>query len=168
MAVAIDRALVELDQGKYAAAVKSADEALARVASGQLSGAGRTYLQRTALLTSVRTQAAAGKADAAQAATVALVAHIGAEAAADQDLASTVFFAQGETALAKGDTAGAVALLSKCVPEDHVCRKSLAAAQEKAGDKSGAEATKKAILAGMHTDPMGLWVRARIAPAKKK
>ena len=113
-------------------------------------------------------QASLGQAEAAQGAATSLQTEAGPAALTDQDLASTVAFAQGQAALAKGDGAGAVALMSKCVPENDLCRYALASAQEKAGDKQAAQATRQAILALNHGDPFALWLRSRITPPAKK
>jgi tetratricopeptide (TPR) repeat protein len=168
---AIDRAMIEEDRGKHAAAAKAIDEALKRTESG-MSAAGRASTRNNAHSVGAWVQAGAKKADAAQAMADALKSEVGNTADADKDLAATVAFAQGEAALAKGDAKGAVAILSTCVPEADICRAALATAQEKAGDKAAAAATRDALRAANHTDPFALWVKSRLpappkAPKKK-
>jgi len=71
---------------------------------------------------------------------------------ADQDAyqADGLAYARGEMAWARGDLKGAIEQLSKCLGEDDLCRFRLAAAQEKAGDKAAAAATRKSILDAHH------------------
>jgi hypothetical protein len=160
----VDRAIVDGDRGRWAAAQKSLDEVLTRAESAELSAIGRADLRRFAFTMAAWVQAGLGKADGAQASAAKLEAEIGPAAAKDQDLASQLAFAQGEAALAKGDAAGAVTILSRCVRENDLCRAALATAQDKAGDKQAAAATRAAILAANHTDPFSLWVRSRLPP----
>ena len=160
----IDRALVLIDQKKFAAAAKAASEVVARTATAGLSGARQAQYRREALVLLAWAQASAGKSAEAQAAADTLAKDAAADAATDADLAGQVSFAQGQALLAKGDKAGAVAALSSCIPENDVCRWAFAEAQEKSGDAAGAAATRAAILALNHADDRALWVRARIAP----
>ena len=76
-------------------------------------------------------------------------------------------YARGEVAWAKGDLKGAIEQLSKCIGEDDLCRFRLAAAQEKAGDKAAAAATRKAILDARHGGKFALLVRAWLTEPPK-
>ncbi len=155
----LDRALVLIDQKKFAAAAKAASEVVARTATAGLSGARQAQYRREGLVLLAWASASAGKAGEAQAAADSLAKDAAADAATDANLASQISFAQGQALLAKGDKAGAVAALSSCVPENDVCRWAFAEAQEQSGDAAGAAATRAAILALNHADNRALWVR---------
>jgi tetratricopeptide (TPR) repeat protein len=72
-------------------------------------------------------------------------------------------FTRGVVSLAKNDPKQAVESLKMCSSFFDYCRMTLADAQERAGDTTGATFTRSALLKANHRDPEYWFVRARIA-----
>jgi|GEM_PF-2933610 tetratricopeptide (TPR) repeat protein len=75
----------------------------------------------------------------------------------------TLSFSRGVVSLAKNDPKQAVESLKMCSSFFDSCRMTLADAQERAGDTTGATFTRTALLKANHRDPEYWFVRARIA-----
>lgn len=162
----IDLAVVQLAGGKVAEAVKTAKAAADRIAKEAVSDVARGFLSREALTVAVWVDAVAKKpSDAAEA--LARLEKASPDAEHDAFQADGLAYARGEVAWAKGDLKGAVEQLGKCIVEDDLCRFRLAAAQEKTGDKTGAAATRKAILDARHGGKFALLVRAWLTESPK-
>jgi tetratricopeptide (TPR) repeat protein len=163
----IDRAVVQLASGKVADAAKTANEAADRIANEAVSDAARGFLSREALTVAVWVDAMAKKPrDAAEA--LARLEKASPEPDRDAFQADGLTHARGEVAWANGDFREAVEHFQKCVVEDDLCRFRLAAAQDKIGDRTGAAATRKAILDARHGDKFALLVRAWLTESVKK
>lgn len=126
----------------------------------------RGFLSREALTVTVWV-AAAAKQPKEAADALARLDKASPDADKDAFQADGLDYARGEVAWAKGDLKGAVEQLSKCIVEDDLCRFRLAAAQEKAGDKVAAAATRKAILDARHGGKFALLVRAWLTESPK-
>jgi tetratricopeptide (TPR) repeat protein len=162
----IDLAVVQLAGGKLAEAVKTAKAAADRIAKEAVSDVARGFLSREALTVAVWVDAVAKKpSEAAEA--LARLEKASPDAEHDAYQADGLTYARGEVAWAKGDLRGAIEQLSKCIVEDDLCRFRLAAAQEKAGDKAGAAATRNAILDARHGGKFALLVRAWLTESPK-
>ena len=162
----INLAVVQLAAGKSADAMKTAKAAADRIATEEVSDVARGFLSREALTVAVWV---AGVAKQPMQAAEALARLEEASPDADQDAyqAGGLAYARGEVAWAKGDLKGAIEQLSKCIVEDDLCRFRLAAAQEKAGDRASAAATRKAILDARHGGKFALLVRAWLTEPTK-
>jgi tetratricopeptide (TPR) repeat protein len=162
----IDLAVVQLSGGKLGEAVKTAKEAADRISKEAVSDVARGFLSREALIVAVWVDAVAKKpADAAEA--LARLEKASPDAEQDASQADGLAYARGEVAWARGDLRGALEQLSKCIVEDDLCRFRLATAQEKAGEKAGAAATRKAILDARHGGKFALLVRAWLTESPK-
>jgi hypothetical protein len=70
-----------------------------------------------------------------------------AESPSDLNVQSAAWWGRGVLELTKGDAKSAAQEMQKCVPTFDLCHFQQAIAQEKAGDKAGAQATRTALLA---------------------
>ena len=69
--------------------------------------------------------------------------------------------------MARGDAKGAVGHYSKCNDQDSYCRRELVMAQEKAGDRTGAEASRQKLLSANLREPLYLYVRAKLGAPRR-
>ena len=162
----INLAVVQLASGKSADALKTAKAAADRIATEALSDVARGFLSREALTVAVWV-AAAAKQPKEAADALARLDKVSPDADKDAFQADGLDYARGEVAWAKGDLKGAIEQLGKCIVEDDLCRFRLAAAQEKAGDKAAAAATRKGILDARHGGKFALLVRAWLTESAK-
>ena len=162
----INLAVVQLAAGKSADAVKTAKAAADRIATEAVSDVARGFLSREALTVAVWV-AAVAKQPMQAAEALARLEKASPDADRDAYQADGLAYARGEVAWAKGDLKGAIEQLNKCIGEDDLCRFRLAAAQEKAGDKAAAAATRKAILDARHGGKFALLVRAWLTEPPK-
>jgi tetratricopeptide (TPR) repeat protein len=162
----INLAVVQLAAGKSADAVKTAKAAADRIATEAVSDVARGFLSREALTVAVWVVAVA-KQPIQAAEALARLEEASPDADQDAYQADGLAYARGEVAWAKGDLKGAIEELSKCIVEDDLCRFRLAAAQEKAGDKAAAAATRKGILDARHGGKFALLVRAWLTEPSK-
>lgn len=132
--------------GKYAEGQKYAAEALARIEKEPLSDAGRQGLERGTWIAALWAQGF-GKNKAGAEKTLAMLEKNAAESPNDQNVQSAASWGRGVLHLANGDAKSAAEEMQKCVPTFDLCRFHQAIAQEKAGDKAGAQATRAALLA---------------------
>ena len=146
----LDRAFAAALLGKHAEGQRYAAEAWALSESEPLSGIGRKGLQRGILVARMWTQALGkGKADAEK--TLALMEKDEADSPNDAYAQSAAAWGRGVLKLAKGDAAGAAQEMSKCMPSADLCHVHLALAQEKAGDKAAARATRASLVSQQRT-----------------
>ena len=132
--------------GKYAEGQKHAAEALARAEKEPLSDAGRTGVKRGAWIAALWAQGF-GKKMAEAEKTLALLEKDAAESPNNLNVQSAASWGRGVVKLVRGDAKAAAEEMQKCVPTFDLCHFHLAIAQEKAGDKAGAQATRATLLA---------------------
>jgi tetratricopeptide (TPR) repeat protein len=159
-----DRARILVLAGKPMDALKQLDIADTRASEGNLPGGAAWNVARASLSTRVSALAALKKMDDAKAALVKLQAEA-AKMPDSEPVQALVHVAEGEIALASGDAAGAVTHFSNCADEEYYCRYMLANAQEKAGDKSAATATRAALATANLREPGYLWFHVKVAAA---
>ena len=147
---AMDRAFAAALVGKHAEGQKYASEAWARSESEALSGIGRKDLQRGILVAHMWTQAL-GKKPADAEKTLALMEKDAADSPNDANVRSAAAWGRGVLKLGRGDAKGAAQEMSQCIASDDLCHFHLAVAQEKAGDKAAAQATRAALLSQQRT-----------------
>jgi len=159
--VRIDRAILLKETGKYEDALKEQHEALEMAQRAKLPGGSMNALRRTALIVRIDAESKLGRAADAKK-TLALLEEEAKKAPANAELKSSLHFGQGAEAIARGDAKAAAQHFSQCDDDDFYCRLQLAKAQEKAGDKTGAEATRTQLLAANRRGPLYLWVRSEV------
>ena len=132
--------------GKYGEGQKHAAEAQARIEKEPLSDAGRQGLQRGTWIAALWAQGF-GKNAAQAEKTLAMLEKDAADSPSDLNAQSRAAWGRGVLQLVKGDAKSAAEEMQKCVPTFDLCHFHRAIAQEKAGDKAGAQATRAALLA---------------------
>jgi hypothetical protein len=166
----LNRAWVHVETGKPKDAIAQADVALTRlVRSERISGFGKKTVRWQSLAARGIAEARLGKKAEAEK-TAAMLDEEARAAPSNAWLQSTAHTVHGVISLAAGDAKRAAAHFAQCTEEDSYCRWQLAQAQEKAGDKAAAAATREKLLARIQRDPFYLYVRSRLAaqaPAKK-
>ncbi|HTO96806.1 MAG TPA: tetratricopeptide repeat protein [Myxococcales bacterium] len=162
VSAAMNRAFAANLLGKYADGQKHAAEALARIAKEPLSDAGRRGLNRGAFVAALWAQGF-GKNVAGAEKTLAMLEKDAAESPNDLNVQSSLWWGRGVIALVKGDAKSAAEEMGKCVPTFDLCHFHRAIAQEKAGDKAGAEATRATLLAQQRSqDSFFLTLRSQL------
>lgn len=131
--------------GKYAEGQKHAAEALARSDKEPLSDAGRIGVKRGAWVAALWAQGF-GKNMAEAEKTLALLEKDAAASPNNENAQSAASWGRGVVKLVRGDAKAAAEEMRKCVPTFDLCHFHLAIAQEKAGDKAGAQATRATLL----------------------
>lgn len=143
---AMNRSFAASLLGKYADGQKHAAEALARSEKEPLSDAGRIGVKRGAWIAALWAQGFGKNMPEAEK-TLALLEKDAAESPNNQNVQSAASWGRGVVKLARGDAKAAAEEMQKCVPTFDLCHFHLAIAQEKAGDKAGAQATRATLLA---------------------
>ena len=143
---AMNRSFAASLLGKYREGQKHAAEALARIEKEPLSDAGRTGLKRGTWIAALWAQAFGNQLAEAQK-TLALMEKDAADSPNDLNAQSRAWWGRGVLKLANGDAKAAAEEMRKCVPTFDLCHFHQAIAQEKAGDKPGAQATRATLLA---------------------
>ncbi|MBN2360030.1 MAG: tetratricopeptide repeat protein [Deltaproteobacteria bacterium] len=163
-AILASRAWVLYIVGRHPEAIRAADAADKGDVSTMPEGNQRATRIGTAVVRAMAL-ARSGKPDAAEQALTAVDTDVE-KTAADVYLQALVAMARGEIALAKKDVAAAVKQFAIC-PETSVnCRLQLALAQDKAGDKEAAKATREALLTHPRRWIFYVWVRNQIDSKK--
>jgi tetratricopeptide (TPR) repeat protein len=152
--VAQARAQMSYLTGNYADAQKYLAQTSERAGKSKLAGVVEKTLERTQLLATLAIAAKQGNGSEADKILAALEA---AAKDAPPGAASAEFLMHGLAKWARGDLPGSIAELSRCWADDFACRWELAAAQTKAGDKAGADATWKQIGSKHYRDPQFLY-----------
>jgi len=148
--------------GKYAEGQKHASEALARTEKEPLSDAGRRGLKRGVWIAALWAQGF-GKNTAEAQKTLAMLEKDAADSPNDQNVQSAAAWGRGVLKLVNGNAKSAAEEMQKCVPTFDLCHSHLAIAQEKAGDKAGAQATRSALLAQQRSqDAFFLTLRSQL------
>ena len=132
--------------GKYGEGQKHAAETLARTEKEPLSDAGRKGLKRGTWIAAMWAQGF-GKNIAEAQKTLAMLEKDAAESPNDLNAQSAMWWGRGVLKLVNGDAKSAAEEMQKCVPTFDLCHFHQAIAQEKAGDKAGAQATRATLLA---------------------
>jgi tetratricopeptide (TPR) repeat protein len=83
----------------------------------------------------------------------------------DAEMKGIVALAQGEAAIAKGDPKAAVDAFAACAIVDDYCTWERAKAQDKAGDKAGATATREKLSKTHRRDGLSFYAWSKTAPA---
>lgn len=148
--------------GKYGEARKHAAEALARSEKEQLSDVGRKGLNRGTYVAAMWAQAFGNNTAEAEK-TLAVLEKDAAESPNDLNVQSSAWWGRGVLALAKGDAKSAAQEMQKCVPSFDLCHFHQAIAQEKAGDRAGAQETRTTLLAQQRSqDAFFLTLRSQL------
>ena len=148
--------------GKYGEGQKYAAEALARIEKEPLSDAGRRGLKRGACIAAMWAQAFGNNTAEAEK-TLAMLEKDAADSPNDLNVQSAAWWGRGVLELAKGDAKPAAEEMQKCVPTFDLCHFHQAIAQEKAGDKAGAQATRTTLLAQQRSqDAFYLTLRSQL------
>jgi tetratricopeptide (TPR) repeat protein len=162
----LDRARVHLNQGKAKEALAHTAEAFRRLEQTPVSGKFAQHVRVAGNLMRLRAQARMGKVEEAVKTLAALESE--AQKAPNAWFRSFVHLAQGTIAMAKKDAAGAARHFAECLGMDTFCRWQLALAQEKSGDRAGAEATRAKIRSIHHRDMSYLYVWSKLGAAASK
>jgi Flp pilus assembly protein TadD len=148
--------------GKYGEGQKYAAEALARTEEEPLSDVGRKGLKRGVYIAAIWAQAFGNNTAEAEK-TLAILEKDAAESPNDLNVQSAAWWGHGVLALVKGDAKAAAEEMRKCVPTFDLCHFHQAIAQEKAGDKAGAQATRTTLLAQQRSqDTFFLTLRSQL------
>ena len=148
--------------GKYREGQKHAAEALARIEKEPLSDAGRLGLKRGTWIAALWAQGF-GKNIAEAEKTLALIEKDAAESPNDLNAQSRAWWGRGVLKLVNGDAKSAAEEMQKCLPTFDLCYFHQAIAQEKAGDKAGAQATRATLLAQQRSqDAFFLTLRSQL------
>jgi hypothetical protein len=145
VAAAMNRSFAANLLGKHDEAQKYAAETLKRIEQEPLSDAGRKGLKRGAFIAAIWAQALGNNTAEAEK-TLALLEKDAAESPNDLNVQSAASWGRGLLKLVEGDAKSAAEEMQKCVPTFDLCHFHQAIAQEKAGDKAGAQATRTALL----------------------
>lgn len=171
------RSAILLEAGRAEEALAEAEKALTRASAAGMPNAFRLALQRRARLRKVRALLALGKVE--QAASVVAKLEEAGKDYAGAELQSTLSYARGQMARARGDLAAATSALSRCAlfglterthdttvkPEDPLCLYELSRVQQQAGDRLGAEKTRALLAQKLHRDPFAMYVWKKVTPA---
>ncbi|HKH70657.1 MAG TPA: tetratricopeptide repeat protein [Vicinamibacterales bacterium] len=159
--VPVHRAGILVDLGRAREALPVVDAALKRADGGELPAGVSRNLRQQALRVRVAAEAATSASDAAAKTAMDLQQQAN-ERKDDVNAQSAMHYGLGMAAIAKRDYAAAKGHFEQCLTFDAECRRQIAAAAQKAGDKDGAEAARAALLKLYVRDPVHLWVRSRL------
>lgn len=157
----LERAALLNEMGKHEEALELVSTALDGAAKYGLPGGAMNDLRRTALVVRIQAESKLGRATEAKSTLALLEAEVK-KAPANADLKSMAHFARGAEALAHGDARAAVQHFAQCDEQDYYCRMQLVTTQDKAGDKAGAESTRKELIQENRREPMYLYVRSKL------
>jgi Flp pilus assembly protein TadD len=157
----VTRATIQLETGKGADALKTIAATIDKVNATTIPDAAKTF--QLAILRSIEAtaDARANKKDDAQKAATAIQA-LSAKSPGDGRISGKLAYAQGEAALAGGDPKTAVQAFAGCQPLDDWCRLELFNAQNKAGDKPAAAATRDKLSKATRRDGLAFYVHSKI------
>jgi hypothetical protein len=159
--VGIVRGLTQLDAGRTREALAALNAVVAAADGGKLTPGVGSTVRPQALRVRAIIESQGGDAAAAAKTSAALDA----EAMAQPNNAfvqSMMHNGRALLAMAKRDTAGALAEFVKCSAEDVICAWQRLRAAEKAGDKAAAAAARELALKVYRRDPVSLVVRSRL------
>ena len=159
--IAIDGAARLTASGQPAEAIKQVAVALDRAEKAKLSGGAMNNVKRAAVYERIDAESRLGRAADAKA-TLALVEADAAKSPANAQLQSSLHFARGAEAMARGDAKAAAAHFAGCIDDDTYCGLRLLQAQEKSGDAAGAAATKARLRTANRRDARYLYVRSQV------
>jgi len=159
--VAVGRGHLLATSGKTAEAAKAYATAQTRVDA--LAGDGRNEMKRLLAIGQLWLASRAGKPAADADKLVAVLDDAAKASPSDHQAQSMAAWAHGLAAWAKSGAKDAVPELAKCGRLAVGCRADLVAAQRKAGDTAGADATTKEIMETTPRDPGALYFRAHLA-----
>ena len=148
--------------GKHGEGQKYAAETLVRIEREPLSDVGRKGLKRGAYIAAMWAQAFGNNTAEAEK-TLAMLEKDAAESPNDLNVQSAAWWGRGVLKLAKGDAKSASEEMQKCVPSFDLCHFHQAIAQERAGDRAGAQATRTTLLAQQRSqDTFFLTLRSQL------
>jgi uncharacterized protein HemY len=143
--VPVHRAGILVDLGRAREALPVVDAALKRADGGELPAGVSRNLRQQALRVRVAAEAATSAADAAAKTAIDLQQQAN-ERKDDVNAQSAMHYGLGMAAIAKRDYAVAKGHFEQCLTFDAECRRQIAAAAQKAGDKDSAEAARPAVI----------------------
>jgi tetratricopeptide (TPR) repeat protein len=156
----LNKALVLIEAGEPAKALRLVAEGLARADALGTSSGTTVWLRSQGLGLKVRAEAELKKNDDAEKSIAALEAVQKANAG-DPYVLSDLHAARAHLLLAKGDAAAAAAELARCMVDDPIAQRTRMNALEKAGDKVGAQAVRL-LLAKPVRNPAYLLVYTKL------
>lgn len=159
--IALDSAARLTASGQPADALTQIAVALDRGEKAKLAGGPMSNLRRAALYERIDAESRLGRAGDAKR-TLALVESDAARSPANAQLQSNLHFARGAEALARGDAKAAAGYFAGCVEDDTYCGLRLLQTQEKAGDATGAAATRERLRTANRRDGRYLYVRSQV------
>ena len=159
--VGMVRGLAQMEAGRTREALASLNGVIAAADGGKFTPGVASNIRPQALRVRASIEGQAGD----EAAVAKTSAALDADAMAQPNNASVqsmMHHGRAMLALAKRDTAGALAELSRCSPEDVICSWQRVRVAEKAGDKAAAAAAREQALKIYRRDTAGLVVRSRL------
>ena len=163
--VPVNRAMTLVTAGRYKDAIAPANAAMKQADGGSLPPAVARAVRRQALVARIAAEAQLHNVAAAKMTSQALDDDAAAHGQ-DPLAQSAMHFGRAMLAVAQNDAPGAKAHFDQCSREDEYCKWQSVMVVEKAGDKTGAAATRDAILKTYKRDPVHLVVRSRLAPPR--
>ena len=170
--VAFERAEMLHELGREVEAMKQLQQARARAAKGNLTGAEQNRVRRATLVLQARIGAASASASDAEQALAALDGELR-DAPSNSDLRGMVHYVTGLVALAHGQAKTAVESFKLCPETDYWCRRDLIGAEQRAGENAAAEESRAQLLRAnardnIHrgADPAYLYVSSRLKAGK--
>jgi len=159
--IALDEAARLTAGGQPADALKQVAVAVDRAEKAKLSGGQMNNVRRAAQYERIDAESRLGLAADAKR-TLALLEADASKSTANAQLQSIVSFARGSEAMARGDAKAAAAHFATCIEDDTYCGLRLLQAQEKAGDATGAAATRERLRTANRRDARYLYVRSQV------
>jgi tetratricopeptide (TPR) repeat protein len=156
------RAHALFDAGRYDDALKQLDLAFERAAKSGVSKTQHRDLKLRGNVFRLLAQARLKRLEDAKR-SVAAIEEVAREHAQNPFFQSALHGVQGELARAQGDLQGALRHFSQCLEEDFGSRSLLADAQEAAGDKAAARATRESVAKRGFRTMFWVTVRAKLA-----
>jgi tetratricopeptide (TPR) repeat protein len=158
------RLAVLIDAGKTAEALALVPKVLEKNDQSAAPEATKSRRRGFVLGAEALANARLGKKAEAEKAATTLTELFG--ASEDMKMKGLAAFAQGQAALAKGDPKAAVEAFKSCAPKDEYCAWERSKAEEKAGDRAAATASREKLAKTQHRDPFSFYVWSRVQPKK--
>jgi len=159
--VPVLRGLAQMEAGRSREALASLDGVVAAADAGKFTPGVVNTVRPQALRVRATIEAQLGDAAAAARTSAALDADATAQPNNPQ-VQSMMHYGRAMLALARRDTAGALAEFGRCSPEDVICAWQKTLAAQKAGDKASAAAARELALKIYRRDTASLVVRSRL------
>ena len=166
MRALFNRAEMTMESGKPADALKMVPGIMEKIEKAEASDARKMHWKVFVHSFEAIANARLGKKDEAEKARAAVVETVGKNE--DLELKANVALATGAAAMAKGDAAAAVTAYKTCESTEIFCAWERMKAEEKAGQKDAAAASKTAIQALHPREGIAFYVWSKNAPAPAK